>query len=475
MKLKSLLQLVTLLCAAASIQAADDVRLIQAVKSRDTVAVRALLKQGINVNARQPDGATALHWAAHWNDAEAAGLLIRAGADVNAANDYGVTPLSLACASGSGNAALVELLLRARANPNVAREGETPLMIAARTGSLDAVKLLLAHEADANVQEDTRGQTALMWAVSEQHADIVPVLLEHGANIHLRSKRGFTALLFAAQQGDLRSTERLLAAGADVNEAAPDGSTALLIAAVSGLQRVRTQARGTGSTLLDKGILITSQHGALVAFLLDQGANLNAGDKNGYTPLHAAALYRNPELVRTFLVLGANPNAQLSKNLPGMGYMVGATPFMLAAFAGDAATMRLLAANGADPSRPLENQTTALMLAAGLNTGRDEDEALPEGDAIEAVKVAVELGADVNAVNETGRTAMHGAGDQGRTAIVQFLVERGAKVDLKDANGDTPFSFTLRANHKTTGDLLIKLGADPTTPLHCDTRKGCRG
>jgi ankyrin repeat protein len=347
-------------------------------------------------------------------------------------------------------------------------------MSAARTGSIDAVKLLLARGANVNAAESVRGQTALMWAVAGRHHDIVQTLLEHKADIHLRSKRGSTAFLFAAQQGDLPSAQMLLAAGANVNDKMPDDASALLIATASGLQRVRTASRGTGITLLDNGVLMTTNHKEVVAFLLEKGADPNAADVNGFTPLHSAARDRNQELVKMLLAGGADPNPQLWKTPPGMINMAGATPFALAAFAADSNLMRFLAANGADPNIPLYNKSTPLMLAAGLNTDRDEDEALDPAIALEAAKTAIELGNDVGAVNDAGRTAMHGAGDQGREAIIQLLADKGAPIDPKDTNGDTPFSFTLRANHKSAGDLLVKLGADPSTPLHCDTRKGCQ-
>jgi ankyrin repeat protein len=209
------------------------------------------VKQHFDVNARQPDGATALHWAAHWDDLEAADLLIHAGANVNAANDLAVTPLALSCENG--NTAMVDKLLQAGAYPNAAVEtGETALMTASRGGSLGAVEALLTRGADVNAKEPSRGQTALMWAVAQQHPAIVRALIEHGADIHARShvrhvyvnrggrsngeieQGGFTPLLFAARQGDINSAELLLAAGANVNETAPDGTSALVVAAHSG-------------------------------------------------------------------------------------------------------------------------------------------------------------------------------------------------------------------------------------------------
>ena len=251
-----------------------DLPLVEAVKSRDTDAVRTLLAEGVDVNAPQSDGATALHWAAYRDDVDTAALLIKAGANVNTANELGATPLWLAADNGSPT--MIERLLDAGANPNVALpEGETPVMTASRTGNADAVRLLLAHGAAINVSEHSRGQTALMWAVAQGHHAVVATLLEHGADVAARSKArprlmhadstnasqydqgvmwnrgGFTPLLFAARHGDIDSARLLLRAGAEVNDTAPTGASALVVAAHSG-------------------------HGAFAATLLDEGADPNA-------------------------------------------------------------------------------------------------------------------------------------------------------------------------------------------------------
>src|ERR1700730_10279102 len=110
--------IVSLLSVASFAAPSSDLRLVEAVKKRDKEAIRSLLRQHVDVNTAQADGATALAWAAHWDDMETADLLIRGGANANAANDYGVTPLSLACSNG--NAAMVGKLLKAGANPNAA-------------------------------------------------------------------------------------------------------------------------------------------------------------------------------------------------------------------------------------------------------------------------------------------------------------------------------------------------------------------
>lgn len=446
-----------LLLSGIGVAAAGDQRLVDAVKQQDTVLVHALLKQKVDVNTPQGDGATPLHWAAHWDNLETANLLIRAGANVNAANAYGVTPLSVACANGS--AKMAATLLTAGANPNIARlTGETSLMTAARSGNADVITALLAHGADVNATEPFRRQSALMWAVSEKHSDAVRVLIEHGADIRARSTSGFTSLMFAARQGDLESARILLAAGANVNESASDGTTALLVATVRG-------------------------HVALASYFLQHGADPNA-DKTGYTALHWAvgswetelsgapgidtqrdeewaALRGLPagkvELVTALLAHGANPNAQLTKSprLVGFGGRrlnnVGATPFWLAAAAADARLMRLLAANGADPQLATKDHTTPLMVAAGL--GRSVVSMATESDALEAVKAVLELNADVNAANDAGDTALHGAAQADAIRAVQLLIEKGAAVNVQNKRGQTPLNIAEGARRRGNGGV----------------------
>ena len=482
------------LVSVATVAVASDLPLVDATMRGDREAVRSLLKQNVDVNAPQPDGATAIAWAAHRDDLETAELLIDAGADVNAANDYGVTPLWLACSDGSG--AMLEKLLQAGASANAATwTGQTALMACARTGKLEAVKSLVIHEARINAKE-RQGHTALMWAVAGKHPEVTRVLIEHGADVHARSEGGFTPLLFAAQQGDLEAAKMLLAAGADVNEATPDGDTPLLIASASG-------------------------HEAFAIFLLDKGANPTAADRNGITALHYSIMRglaeitgvtinaryvtytRRPDmlgLAKALLTHGANPNAQLASDTvendtgPGYGKIHridhlnagggrikprGATPLVLAGRTSDAEMMRILAAAGADPHLVTDENVSPLMTAAGLGRGRgrppySEEE---ETKALEAVQVAVEmLGNDVNAAEEgTGLTALHGAAFAGSDRIIQYLVEKGAHIDAKDVSGQTPLhkasniapqGFTERnlfpyAYRKSTVEMLLKLGATP--------------
>ena len=424
-------------CWAACLAAAGDLRLVDAVRNGNAKAVRSLLEQHADVNAAQPDGATALAWAANRDDGEMVDLLIGAGAKVNAANEYGETALTLACANG--DAAIVEKLLKAGANPNATRwTGETPLMIAAGAGSIEAVKLLLARGVDVNAKESRHGQTALMWTIAEKHPEITRVLVEHGADVRASSKGGFTPLLFAAQQGDVESARTLVAAGADVNSAMPDGTSPLMVAAAGARE-------------------------ALGKFLLDKGAQPNVKDSAGVTPLHSAAQSGQVELVRTLVSHAADLNASLTKNPRGTPAaagplrqlnLAGATPFLLAARAGHVEVMRVLSAGGANTALRTQDGTTAVMAAAA------------SGD-LPSVQLAVELGGDVNALNQNRQNAIHyavtnftGTVDQ-INAVIQFLAEKGAKLDVKDSRSQTPLSISERRTIDRTADLLRKLIANP--------------
>ena len=470
-----------------------DLRLIEAVKSQQPEAVVALLAE-IDVNARQADGAMALHWAAYLDDLATARLLIDAGADAGARNELGVTPLVLAC--GNANPVMVETLLAAGADATAAVDtGETVLMGCARTGSVAAIRALLAAGAEVNSREPTEEQTALMWAVAERHAAVVTVLLDHGADVHARSRvrrrvisrrlqselkygelgrsygtdaeetriGGFTPLLFAARQGDIESARVLLAAGADVHDTAPDGTSTLVVATHSG-------------------------HGTLAAFLLNRGANPNAAEA-GYTALHAAALTGDLDLVEALLAHGARPDAQvtLATRVTRNGqvlmlgeHLLGATPFALAAKFAEVDIMRALAAAGADARLPLKNGWTPLMLAASASwryavwDRRDravakapafQTQMYDEAGTLATVRFAVDSGADVNAVDAVGNTALHYVVDKGFDAVVEFLVARGAHLDATNRRGQAALAIATRgrtgntAAAPTTVDLLRALGA----------------
>ncbi len=472
----------------------SDRRLVDAAAAQRMEAVRVLLEADVDVNTPQPDGATPLLWATHWDDLETAALLLRAGADPNAAEDHGVTPLALACENGS--VAMVDTLLAAGAHAGaVQTNGLTPLMIAARTGNVDVVRTLLVHDAEVNAATAEATQTALMWSVAERHLDIVRVLIAAGADVRASSTRGFTPLLFAARNGDIDTASALLAAGARVNDLGSDGTHPLPLAVVSGQEE-------------------------FARFLLERGADPN-GTLYGVAALHAAAgpvdiwlrewlrargidgvlgsglVGLRPAarlaLVHTLLDHGANPNIRIEASTTVEGYLTtargafetyaigtgdlrGATPLWVAAFAasrsGGADMIRTLLAGGADLTLRTDDQTSALMTVAGLghlsySPGRSRG--YPSPSAEEAVQVLVEAGADVTAVNEANFTALHGAAYMGVNEVLEYLLDHGADIDGQDFRGRTAFRIAEGAKQSfqfqawpDTAALLRDLGADTT-------------
>jgi len=428
---------------------ADPPPLIEAAKDADWETVRTLLEQGADVTATAPDGATALHWASYWDDTETAELLIRANADVSAQNDLGATPLWIASLNGSSS--MVRSLLDAGADPNAALlSGETPTMTAARTGSPQVVEQLLAAGADPNANA-TRSQTALMWAASQRHSEVVGVLLEHGADLNARSETWSqvmgipphsspanqqdvphgdnTALTFAARVGDLSSARMLVDAGADVDDADARGVSATVLAAHSGF-------------------------GEIVELLLAEGADPNAAEA-GFSALHVAIMRRDESMVRLLLTRGADANARVTNWTPTRRAsadwsfhpsLIGATPFWLAARLSQPLVMRILVDHGADPlfvhkvnyvgasgsygAGGRDEETTSLMAAVGMGGPRrvrgfvNPDPGELELLTLEAVKLAVELGADINATNLDDQTA---ADARTYPSVIEFLTAEAAR------------------------------------------------
>lgn len=451
---QSAIFVIALLLSAVAVYAGPPAPLADAAEKMDRTKIRALLKQRVDVNAPQVDGMTALHWATYQDDLDLARLLLRAGANVKAASRYGVTPLSLACTNGNGM--MVDMLLKAGADPNAPLPGgETPLMTAARTGALASVKALVARGANVDSTDDRRGQTALMWAAAEGHAAVVQALIDADANFKTRVPSGLTPLLFAVREGRLDVVRVLVKAGADVNETIP----------TEGRRRGyggRLPPAGTSALLL----AVTNGHFELASNLLDAGANPNA-DLPGYTVLHAMTAVRKPgigdndpppegsgnmtsiELVKKLVARGANPNAKMTKK-PNLNNTrlneLGATPYFLAALTADAELMRTLATLGADPLLPNADNSTPLMAAAGLATRSPGEDAGTENEVLEAVQAALDLGADINAVDNNGETAMHAAAYKNLPNVVKFLAARGAKIDLWNRNdkfGWTPLAIAV--------------------------------
>jgi ankyrin repeat protein len=464
---------------AAGADAAD------AVQKKDIGALRALVQRKADVNGAQPDGTTALHWAVVWNNEEAVNLLLRAGADVKARNRYGATPISEAVTSGS--AALVDALLKAGADPKTLTtdDGETVLMTAARAGNAEVVRLLLDRGADVNGREKYKGQTALMWAAAERHPAVVKLLMDHGADWKVRSfdretkmprlsaasavtplpRGGLPALGFAAREGDIESARVMLDGGADINYGDVDNTTALIVA-------------------------IMNKQYTCAKFLIERGADVNIGGGYGRTALYALVDIRNEDyaalparktddplatidLFKALLERRPNLNAALTTSLPGKSGMdfgdttlgEGTTPLMRAARAGDTAVIRLMLERGADPKLMTKDGNTAGMFAAGVGY-RDKNTRGSEPDALEATKIFVAAGFDVRQVNSRGETALHGAADRGADTIVQYLVDRGAELNVKSKQGFTPLDVAMGKSSliqlpvpkPTTVALLRKLG-----------------
>ncbi len=464
--------------------------MLEAVQNGNKAGVQAALRNHADVNAAEPDGSTALEWAARNDDVQIAGLLLAAGANAKVANKYGVSPLSLACTNGS--AAMVEKLIAAGADPNSKLpEGETALMTASRTGKVEAVEILLRHGADVNAKESWRGQTALMWAAAEGHVEVVEALLKAGADLHARSKApparvtpeapkptsqekpaaaakaaaprptDFTPLLFAVRNGHIPVVKALLAAGADPNETLADGTSALVLAAMNARYEL--------------GVV-----------LLDHDARPNANG-SGFTALHQVVWTRRPNIhktpaaipsgnldsigfARALVAHGGDVNARETKepNDGNLGKLkrIGATPFLLAAKGADPEMMRVMLDLGADPTIPTNEHITPLEAAAGVGVYRVAESPGTNEEAFECVKIAFEHGGEVNHIDDIGRTAMHGAALRGANNIVQFLYDHGAKLDVVDKKGWTPliiaegvFYPDVFKTEVQTAELLRKLGA----------------
>jgi ankyrin repeat protein len=462
------LRLACALGLAASLSASEvDRRLIDAVKKGNRETIRTLAKQRALVTSADSDGTTALHWAVRADDHETAQLLIASGANVKSADRYGITPLILA--AENGNTAMIQLLLKSGASPNdTLPDGQTVLMTAARTGTPEAVKALLAAGADANAKETRFGETAIMWAAAENNPDAIRVLAEGGADKNAVSslmkfpefkfitsgmvttalpRGGWTALMYAARQGSVEAAAALADSRADLNIADPEGSTALIIA-------------------------IINAHFDLAAMLAEKGADPNIADTTGMTALYAAVdmntlgpmLSRpNPkvidkldaaDLVKVLLDHGANPNLKLKRPIIGRHHDAGdatlgegTTALMRAAKTVDFRIMKLLIDGGADATITQKDYSTpAMIVAAGGRGG-----SAPEATVIEAIKLCLDHGVDIDAYNSNGQTILHAAVQRGANGIVRFLAERGAKLDMKNKQGRTPLDLATGAGAPAGG------------------------
>ncbi len=439
--------------------------LLAAVREGNAVQARVLLDGAVDVNVTEADGMSTLHYAVLNNQPQLVEALLRAGADVNARSRYGVTPIYLAALNGSAESASMLLAAGASAN-EVYREGETVLMTAARTGDRDTVALLLDAGAQIDAREDWHGQTALMWAVAQQHADLIPLLVSRGADINAISSieewerqvtdeprdkwlppGGMTPLLFAAREGCTDCIRPLLEAGAAIDAVTPKNITALLIAIINGHYDVAWQ-------------------------LVQAGADVNINDDTNRSPLYAAVhfntmpesnrpspdVYVNEktsiELIELLIAKGADVNVQLSAIAPyrlkldrGADSMLvaGTTPFLRAAKGADIEVMKLLLANGADPTLATSRGINPLMTAANLGTTESDTTGRykTQEEIIAALQICLDQGLDVNAMSADGRSAVFGAATFGFTDVVAFLVEQGAELDYQDRRGLSPLDAAM--------------------------------
>jgi len=478
-------QLIALFAIAALgvgtlVAAPGDVRLVQAVKNHDTATTKALLKQRIDVNAQEPDGTTALHWAAHYDDLATVQLLIAAGANVRLTNRYGVTPLHEA--SIVANAAMIDALLKAGASPNASYgAGKTPLMMAARTGNIDAVKTLLAHSADVNATEESRGYTPLMMASVENHPEVLKLLIANGANVNQPSVRyylteaksasggalmeraegGMTPLQFAARQGAIEAGEVLIGAGAELNTPEP------------------------AHDFTPMNTAIYNGHYDFAAMLINKGANVNDGSLYLAVELRNMDIYSNrpnpPETDRTLkasdvikllLDKGADPNVPFTKTVPQIQTQgtvtvpALATPLYRAVKAADLVTIKMLLGKGAKPTTAIKDGSTALMLAVGGGPARAQEEEVVDlggrADPLDVIKTLVDAGADVNQANEQQMTVMHLAAQKQADKIIEYLASKGARLDAKNKAGKTPLDLAGKPDGKTA-TLIKKLMSESGT------------
>ena len=437
---------------------AGSASLLDAAQNNDVTSAITLINEGADVNMAYPDGATALHWAAHWGATDLADRLLSEGAAVDAANELGITPIAIACRNGSE--AMVETLLRADANAfAVEPSGETVLMSCSRTGLLGAVEKLLAAGAEPNSLETNSGQSALMWAAAEGHTGVVDLLIGAGADVNASSSGRFTPLMFSARSGALEIARLLLDAGADVNATTDEGLSPLLVATAS-LDAI------TGSDY--RLVVDESEHQDLGILLIDHGADVNQSDQYGMTALHYAVEMDKPRLLKKLLERGADPNAQLTEGLPfrrgdyvGRGEYDGASPFWLATRLGNVEMMRELLSAGADPELRQAWGVTPTMVASGVT--QTDSRIVSEDKLIKALELLVlEIGTDIHSVDRSGQTAVHGAANVSGNEIIKFLVAQGADPEAVDNRGRTPHDVAMRTlrPRPITAALLRELAAN---------------
>ncbi len=505
------------LCLTAILSAAQASTVIEAARSGDKEAVRALLKQGADANAPEGDGTTALHWAARAGDAELVQMLLYAGANVKATTRLGAyTPLMMA--AQAGHSAVVAALLTGGSDVKAtSTTGTTPLMFAAQSGDPRTVTMLVEGGSDVDARETAMGQTPLMFAAAYNRVDVVKLLLARGAEIKATSKvvdltklsspeeeffrqraaqnaaraaaggprppdvpgvtrqfrynelvgtsGGFSPLHFAVRQGHAEVVTALVDAGADVNQLNPgDKSTPLVVAIVNGYFDIGN-------------------------YLIDKGADPNLASDNGVAPLYATinvqwapkALYPQPraylqqqltylDFMKVLLEKGANPNQRLMRKVWYSGYNfdlagvdeIGATPFWRAAYGGDVEAMKLLLAHGADPTIPTIKPAGRPRTGDGDRFNIQDVSGIPPvpvgGPAVTPLQAAAGVGyAEGFAANS------HRYAPTGLLAAVKYLVEEtGAYVNAADHEGNTALHHAAARGDVEMIKYLVSNGADVT-------------
>ena len=484
--------LATIFALAFSLDAAPlSVTISDAAMKRDWKTVRSLLGQTIDVDLAQGDGSTALHWAAYWDELDAASALIEAGADVNAITRLGgLTPVFMAAKNGS--ALMLDLLFEAGSDVDSTNSnGSTLLMLTAAAGNVDAVKTLLERGAEVNKKDTTNGQTALMFASARGRTEVVRILIEHGSELDLTTnvteiiKReyryrekdsrefrregsrslptmgGNTALQFAAREGHLDVAKELVSAGADVNRVnAADNLSAVAAAIINGKFDV-------------------------AMYLVKQGADPNLANNTGLTPLYAVVdaqwaartWYPPPtvteeqthylDLMKALVRSGANVNARLSKKLWFRTFhgdwikQEGATAFWRAAKSNDVAAMRLLVSAGANPSIPTVHGATPLLAAAGFGLEPQTSNVVPNARLLAVQYLVEEVGADVNLSDNQGYTPLHGAALTENREVMLYLIAMGANVKARANMIFGGIGETDRNVDGATGDSVADMANGP--------------
>jgi uncharacterized protein len=461
-----------------------------AARQGDAELATALVAAGANVRAATRFGVyTPLHLAAERGSASIVKTLLRSGAAVDARTGTGATALMLASASGETTAVAALLDKGADVNAREYDRLQTPLIFAAANNRLEAVRLLIARGADKNAATKLTDLSALSrngenpdgrnLAVKPETRPRPPKILvpgverQHLFNEQVAWQGGMTPLLYAVRQGHAEVARALLDAGVDVNQRkGGDNASALLVATVNG-------------------------QFDLAAMLLERGANPNLIAENGVAPLYAAinltwaprAGYPQPraqanqklsylDYMTRLLDAGADPNQRVSKKVWYSNYNfdqsgideAGATPFWRAAYGADVAAMKLLVSYGADPViptvKPVERPETGdvgrremrdvsglppvpvggpgvppLLAAAGAGFGEgfagNSHRHAPGGMLAAVMYLVDELGADVNARDHEGNTAVHHAASRGDTDMVRYLVSKGADVKAVNREGQT--------------------------------------